>query len=79
MAKALVAEGASAPAVHLATVAAGRTLSLNGVKHGPGSVVSLTVDEHAHLLRHGFLHDPRIAEIPTANHVGVVNGMVTTL
>ncbi len=61
---AVVEKGAAAPAPHLleATVARGRTLSLNGVKHGPGSVVELTADEHAHLLRAGFLHDPRIVQ-----------------
>jgi hypothetical protein len=62
-----------------ASVARGRSLRLNGVAHGPGTVVELSVDEHAHLLAAGFLHDPRITQLTPGvgpQFAGVVNGVV---
>lgn len=74
-------KGVSAPAPHMVTasVARGRTVSLNGRSHGPGTVVELSVDDHAHLLAAGFLHDPRIQQITPGvgpQFAGPVNGVV---
>ena len=67
------------PQTMTAVVARGRSLSLNGRRHGPGTMVELPVDEHAHLLAAGFLLDPRVKEIAPGigpQFQGAVNGIV---
>jgi hypothetical protein len=83
MAAAKTAEPAPAAASLLtATVARGRTVMHAGRAHGPGTVLQLSVDEHAHLLSTGFLVDPRVPQLtpgigPQFN--GPVNGVVRPL
>lgn len=74
-------KGASAPASQKVTgvVAQRRSVSLNGRLHGPGTVLELPADEHAHLLAAGFLHDSRTLQLtPSAGpqFQGPVNGVV---
>lgn len=72
------AEAAPAEMV-TASVARGRTLVIDGHHHGPGTIVSLAVDEHAHLLRLGFLHDPRAPQLTPRTGPqfrGAVDGIV---
>jgi hypothetical protein len=45
------------------TVARGRTVVLAGRSHGPGTVLELSVEDHAHLLSTGFLVDPRVPQL----------------
>lgn len=74
-------KGASAPAPQMVTgvVAQRRTVRLDGRSHGPGTVLDLPVDDYAHLLATGFLHDPRVQQIaPSAGpqFQGPVDGVV---
>ncbi len=67
------------PEMMTATVARGRTVVLAGRSHGPGTVLELSVDDHAHLLAAGFLVDPRVPLLVPGigpMFTGATNGIV---
>lgn len=54
---------APSPAKLRAVVAERRSVVVDGRRHGPGSVIELHEDDHAHLLAAGFIHDSRIQQV----------------
>jgi hypothetical protein len=54
---------ARAPEMVDAVIAPRRSLFIGGRTHGPGTRVSIPVDEHARLLGLGFLHDARVPQL----------------
>ncbi len=62
-----------------ASIAARRSLVINGQTHGPGTQVRLPVEEHARLLAAGFLHDTRVVQLEPGSGPqfrGPVDGVV---
>jgi hypothetical protein len=67
------------PEMVTASIAARRTLVVDGQAYGPGTQVQLSVEEHARLLAAGFLHDSRVVQIEPSmgpQFRGPVNGVV---
>lgn len=72
-------KGAPAPKMVTGVVAQRRTVSLDGRRNGPGTMLELSPDEHAHLLAAGFLHDARLPQLTPSNgpqFQGPVDGVV---
>jgi hypothetical protein len=72
---------AISPQTMSGVVARGRTVSLAGRQHGPGTLLEgLSVEDYAHLLSTGFLTDPRVPQLVPSNgpqFTGAVDGVVS--